>query len=123
MYATHRRAAELGLLLPLLFLQSPIFQQVLVRLLNLSVGEFVQLAMADAGDRVFLHGSSVVSRYGGPDLGLAYNSNHSRSHSATVYSPEREMSSSRHTEIAMGSVFLTSAWVLLSVSLMIRFLA
>lgn len=72
MYATHRRAAELGLLLPLLFLQSPIFQQVLVRLLNLSVGEFVQLAMADAGDRVippWLVGSIPLWRAGfGPGV-------------------------------------------------------
>ena len=53
--------------------------------------------------------------------GLAYNSNHVRSHVATVYSLARLMSNARLSSMAFFSFVLHSACVLPSTFLMIRF--
>ena len=53
--------------------------------------------------------------------GLAYNSNHVRSHVATVYSLARLMSNARLSSMAFFSFVLHSACVLPSTFLMMRF--
>ena len=47
MDALHRRAAETGGLLSLLFPEPPVFKQVLVQILNLPAGELVQLDISN----------------------------------------------------------------------------
>ena len=69
--ASYRGPTEPRVFLSLLFLQPPILQQVLVELLNLPAGEFVQLDTPNPGDGVFLHGPAVVACCGRADVSLA----------------------------------------------------